>query len=294
MDNPVEEKQANTSTQEKSFFGIILHSFFVIPFFIACSAVVLFSSMHWLTREQLTAYDYLEQVKVGGLTKRWQAAFELSKILANPKLIPDEKRFQNELQSAFVNSTNDDIRVGQYLALAMAKTGNPVFLNTLISGLTGAKDENVRTIIYSLGMLKDKRAIPTLLQYLDHANARIRSIAVAALGTIGDGNVAPALRRKLQDHEPNVVWTAAIALANLPQADPAGKNIIKDLLSREYLSRFKEVDNQEQTQIVLEAIIATSKLNDTQLNSVLSELAKNDSSMRVRSQCLAYLEKIKS
>lgn len=274
--------------EEKSFFGIIIHSFFVIPFIIAMAALLLFASMHWLTREQLTAYDYLEQVKIGGITKRWQAAFELSKILANPNLIPQEERFANELTAAFQNSKTDDQRVQQYLALAMAKTGNPVFLNTLVAGLNGAGDDNLRTIIYALGLLKDKRAVPTLLQYLDNPDERVRSITVVALGNIGDENIRPALRRMLQDSEPNVQWGAAISLASFK--DPAGKNILKNLLNRNYLSQYKEVDPQEQTQIVLEAITASSQLNDAELNKLLQELSKNDESMRVRSLSMAALQ----
>ena len=90
--------------EEKSFFGIIVHSFFVIPFLIAVLCVLLFTAITLLTKEQQTVYDYLEDVKVGGSTKRWQAAFELSKILANPDLIPKEERFAAQLISAFKKS----------------------------------------------------------------------------------------------------------------------------------------------------------------------------------------------
>lgn len=291
MENHKNETVAATPNppEEKTFFGIIIHSFFVIPFLIAMSAVILFAAMHWLTREQLTAYDYLEQVKVGGLTKRWQAAFELSKILANPKLIPSEKRFSDELSSAFENAKSDDARVRQYLALAMAKTANPEFLTPLVNGLSTAKDDTQRTLIYALGMLRDKRAIPTLLQYLDNTDGRVRSMTVVALGTIGDSSITPALRKMLQDDEPNVQWGAAISLASF--GDGSGKNILKELLNRNYLSQYKEVDPQEQTQIVLQAITASSKLNDPELNEKIRELTTTDPSMNVRSEGFAVLKK---
>ena len=275
--------------EEKTFFGIIVHSFFVIPFLIAVSAVILFAGMHWLTREQLTASDYLEQVKVGGLTKRWQSAFELSKILANPKLVPTEKSFSDQMVATFEGAKNDDPRVRQYLALAMAKTGRAEFLKPLVDGLASAKDETLRTLIYALGMLRDKRAVSTLLQYLDDKDARVRSMTVAALGTIGDTNIAPALRKMLQDPEPNVQWGAAIALANFN--DASGKNILKELLNRNYLSQYREVDPQEQTQIVLQAITASSKLNEPELNEKIRALTTTDASMNVRSTALAALQK---
>ena len=289
MERESAEQEAATPAEEKSFFGIIIHSFFVIPFLIAICAVLFFASIHWLTREQLTPYDYLEQVKIGGITKRWQAAFELSKILANPRLVPTDDRFITELESAFQNSKNDDSRVREYLALAMARTGNPAFLKTLTAGLKDSREENLYSGIYALGMLKDKRAVPALMEYLDHSDGRIRSVTVVALGNIGDDGVRPVLRRMLNDQEPNVQWGAAISLARFK--DPAGKNILENLLDRRYLSQYPEVDPNEQTQVVLEAVAASGMLNNTQLNQKLKGLSQTDQNMKVRSAALEILER---
>src|SRR3989338_5274875 len=95
---------------EKSFFKIIVHSFFIVPFLIAVFSVLLFAGIHLLTREQRSAYDYLEDVKTGGSSKRWQGAFELSRILANPRLVPKEARFTQEIIRAFEQSAHDDPR----------------------------------------------------------------------------------------------------------------------------------------------------------------------------------------
>ena len=46
-----------------------------------------------MTAEPNTARDYLEDVKIGGTTKRWQGAFELSKILSNPDMVPKDQLF---------------------------------------------------------------------------------------------------------------------------------------------------------------------------------------------------------
>lgn len=283
MPEPVQE-----SADSKSFFGIIIHSFFVIPFFIALAAVLLFGTMHWLTREQLTAYDYLEQVRVGGMTKRWQAAFELSKILANPKLIPAQEQFITELKSAFTGAAQDDPRVRQYLALAMGRTGKTEFVEVLVASLADPNTENLFASIYALGMLKDPRSIGPLTKVLDHPNARTRSMTVAALGAIGRDEARPALRRMLTDPEPNVQWGAAISLAKLK--DPSGTMIVRNLLSREYLSQFPAVDANEQTQLILQAVQASQFLNDPDLWVRIRDLSKNDNSMHVRATALAALE----
>ena len=111
------------SEEKKSVFQVIIHSFFVVPFIIAIFGVLIFLMVRVLTLEPSTAHDYLEDVKIGGSTKRWQGAFELSKILANPNSIPLDDRFVNDLISTYKYSENErDNRIQIYLALAMGRT----------------------------------------------------------------------------------------------------------------------------------------------------------------------------
>ena len=102
---------------------------FVIPFLIAVFCVLLFTAIHLLTREQRGAEDYLADIKTGGLTKRWQGAFELSKILANPELVPDEDRFfQNS--SMLLNMPNTMMTAsGNISRLPWAGPPTPCFSN---------------------------------------------------------------------------------------------------------------------------------------------------------------------
>ncbi len=274
-------KDPEAKKDEKSFFGIIIHSFFVIPFLIAVSCVLLFTAVQLLTREQQTVYDLLEDVKTGGTTKRWQAAFELSRILTNPKLIPLEPRFISELINVFKHSREDDHRVQQYLALAMGRTGNSKFLTALAEELQDTKEENLYTFIYALGMLKDNRAAQLLYPYLSHPNARIRSISVASLGNLDDPQAVTQLSKVLNDPEPNVQWGAAISLAKM--GDASGIEILSQLLNPHYLVNFPEVDSEERVYLLLSAIEAGSYLNDPNLNEKMESLAQSEKNMKVRS-----------
>ena len=284
--NPTDPQENNESQPERSFFGIIVHSFFVIPFLIAVFCVLLFTAVYLLTREQQTAYDYLEDVKTGGLTKRWQAAFELSKILANPALTPHDERFTAELSSAFKQSVHDDSRVRQYLALAMARTGNPGFFDLLSEHINEEREENLYAILYALGMLKDHRAVPVLEEFISHPQARIRSVAVVALGTIGDPSCKQILKKTLSDPEPNVQWGTAISLAQM--GDGSGEGILLQLLNREELAKYPEVDPQEQNHLILAAIEASTHLHDPELDTVIQSLAHNDKNMNVRAAAMDY------
>lgn len=280
-----ENNNPSTTKEEKPFWGLMIHSFFVIPFFIALSCVLLYSGMKLLTREQRDAYDYLEDVRVGSLSKRWQSAFELSKMLNNPDLIPDDARFAEKMISAFQNARHDDKRVRRYLALAMGRTGNPKFLSPLLKDISTEEGEDLYAFIYALGMLKDKRGARVLHQYLDHSNARIRSATVASLGNIGDVHSKKFLKKSLSDPEPNVQWGSALSLAEM--GDAAGKMIIAQLLNREYLKQFPAVDAQEQNYLMLAAIKAAENLNEPDLHKRIKKLAATEKDMKVRSAAIA-------
>ncbi len=275
---------AETPAEEKSFFGVIIHSFFVVPFLIAVFGILLFAAVRLLTLEQHTVYDYLNDVKTGGLTKRWQAAFELSKILANPKFVPGEDRFNAELISAFNHAKHDDDRVRQYLALAMGRTGNPQFTEPIIKSLNGESDENLYFLIYALGMLRDKKATGVILPYLESPSAKIRLISVIALGDIADPTSAGALKKVLFDAEPNVQWDAAIALAKMK--NPAGRDILLKLLDRGYLSKFSEVDNEEKNRVLKVAIQASALLGDPELSAAIRRLSQAEENIEVRKAAL--------
>ncbi len=271
--------------QEKSFFGIIVHSFFIVPFLIAVFSVLLFVAVRLLTMEARTAHDYLNDVKVGGLTKRWQSAFELSKILSNPKSAPQDARFTAELIRAFEESSHDDSRIRQYLALAMGQMGKKDFVKPLLSALRDEKEENLYAVIYALGLLRDAQSVEQILTYLDHPSARIRLVSVMTLGNLGDRLAVLPLRKMLNDSQPNVVWDAAIALAKLK--DEAGCDILERILDREYLRKFPEVDAMEQTQIILVAIEASQNLDNEKLNKAIARLCASDANMEVRKAALA-------
>lgn len=272
--------------KKESFFGVIIHSFFIIPFLIAVFCVLLFAAVRLLTSENQTVYDLLEDVKTGGVTKRWQAAFELSKILANGPLTPQDQRFTDELISAFRHSEHDDDRVRQYLALAMGRSGKSEFFSVLTEKLSKEKEENLYAIIYALGMLRDPRAVAQLKPFAEHPQARLRSVTVASLGQIGDPGAKEILKKTLSDPEPNVEWGSAISLAQM--GDQSGKHILAQLLNRKYLAKFPQVDTQEQTHLVLAAIDAAAKLNDPQLNQQIAQLAVQDANMKVRAAAMSF------
>ena len=275
-------KLKNQPTPEKkSALRVVIHSFFVVPFIIAIISVIIFLVVRILTAEPNTAQDYLEDVKIGGTTKRWQGAFELSKILSNPEMVPKDERFIAEMISTFNYAEFDrDDRIRQYLAIAMGATGDIRYVKTLLDAIDETESEVTKASVYALGNIGDSRAVKKIIGLLDNAEPQIRLQAVIALGKIADPISISALTQMLKDLEPNVRWDAAIALAK--QKNAGGKRILLDLLDRKYLDSFPNIDEIEQVQVLMVVINIVPLIQDSDFRGPLEELIKSDSNLKVR------------
>lgn len=266
--------------EQRSFISVIIHSFFIIPFLIAIFAGLLVVTWRILTNEPHSVYDYVADVKVGGATKRWQAAFELSKILADPDRVPDEQRFVDEVVGVFEVSEHDDPRVRQYLALAMARTGNEQFIAPIAEAI-GDESEGTRfMLLVALGMFGDAAVLPVLEPYLADQSGRVRSGAATAMGLAGNPDAVAPLTRALHDPEPGVSWDAALALARL--GDLSGKTVLLRLLDRDHLAQFANVDDRDQNLLMATVIEVVAPFGDPDFEARIAELARDDVSLDVR------------
>lgn len=287
LDNkPIVEHQS----EKKSALRVVVHSFFVVPFIIAIFAVIIFLVVRIMTAEPNSAYDYLEDVKIGGVTKRWQGAFELSKILSNPNMVPKDERFSSELISAFEYSANDkDLRVRQYLAVAMGATKDQRYVTTLIDAMNEDEPEVMMASAFALGNIQDERAVFPLEKLLSNNEPQVRLQAVISLGKIGGGNTIPILKRMLGDPEVNVRWDAAIALAK--QKDRSGQRILLDLLDRKYLDSMPNIDETEQVKAMMVVIQVAHFVQDLEMKEKLEKLRDTDPNLKIREAARNTLKK---
>ena len=277
-------------TEKKSVLQVVIHSFFVVPFIIAIFAVIIFLVIRLMTTEPNSARDYLEDVKIGGTTKRWQGAFELSKLLLNPKMIPKDEMFVNEMISTFEYSSNDrDKRIRQYLAIAMGATKDERYSSTLINAIESTDIGVVQACAFALGNIGDTKAIEPLKKILSDSDPQVRLHGVIALGKIGGQSSIDPLRKMLTDIEPNIRWDAAIGLAK--QKDSSGRSILLDLLDRKYLNSFPNVDEKEKVQVILVTISVSHFVQNQELKLKLERLMNEDLNLKIREAARIALEK---
>src|SRR4029453_16864252 len=86
--------------------------FFLIPLLVVGATVLVYIGFRSLLSEDRSAEEYLTDIRPGGSNRRWQEAYELSRLMANPELVRREEAIlAAELTKAFGESKNDDPRV---------------------------------------------------------------------------------------------------------------------------------------------------------------------------------------
>ena len=268
----------------------LYYAFFLIPLIITIFGVMFFFMFKVLTYETSAPEDYLTDIQIGSATKRWQAAFELSKLLSNPEMVPTDEGFKNKMISIYEHSIHDNPMVRTYMALAMGRTGQQEYGPTLMNGMND-KDKGSRlAAIKALGLLAYAPAVNGIQEFADekYSNAE-RLAATIALGNMGDKSLIPILQKLLDDEEPNIRWDAAIALAKLE--DSSGVEVIVNLLDRSYFEHFTEVDEEEEVQAIMIAIQVSSQFPSNLFVTNLLKLAAFDKNMQIRDLAIKTLDK---
>ena len=288
------EKQVKTDTlTDQSKVYVLFYTFFLVPLMITVFGVLFFVVVKFVTYESGDPYHYLNQIKVGSASKRWQSAYELSKILSSDSGMISEKQFKLNLASSYEKSIHDDNKVRTYLALAMGKTEDLFYGPYLLKGLGDEVINSKLAAIKSLGLIRYAQADSDLINIIQLSdNNEERLAATISLGQIGSDDSAEILESLLTDVEPNIRWDAAIALAKM--GNSSGSKIIEMLLTRRYYDSFKEVDSWEQEQAILVAINVANNIKNSEIQKNLEVLSKTDKSMKVRDAAYQAISKYRS
>ena len=242
---------------------------FLIPFMIAIFGGVFFLLFNFITYETKDPSELLNQVKIGSATKRWQSAFELSKVLNDPERVPEDPSFKNQMVSAYQHSINDDPLVRSYLAIAMGVSRDNFYEDELLVGLDDENRESRLAAIQSIGMVgssKCTRKLQNIVLRSDYQDERLA--ATMSLGFIGDPKTIPTLVNLLEDNEPNIRWDAAIGLAKM--GNESCIPVLANLMDREYLMTFPELNFDKISKVMMIAIEASNNLQSPTFESKLS------------------------
>ena len=139
-------------------------------------------------------------------------------------------------------------------------------------------------------MVRSELAVVQLIDVIDNSDYQDERLAATmSLGFIGDSRAIPKLNELLEDDEPNIRWDSAIALAKM--GEESSVPIIENLMDREYLMTFPELDYKEINKVIMTAIETSSIVLDNRFEPRLVELARTDESLTVRDAAIKILKK---
>src|SRR5262245_25640130 len=272
--------------------------FFLIPLAVVGLAVLVYVGFGSLLTDERTAQDYLREIQTGGVSHRWPAAYELSRLMNDPAVRRDQQ-LGPALVKAFENAKDDDPRVRRYLALAIGRLEPPLppqAITALVEALNDQDGEARISAIWALGSSGDPAVISRLLPLYGSGDAGIRKMVVYAFGALPGDTQIPTLRAALQDEVADVRWNSAIALAR--HARPEGVGVIGQMLDRPYVERTVKRDvrvDEDQdpvADVMIGGLRAIATLKDTSLRPTVERLSQTDRSLKVRQAALEALKVI--
>jgi HEAT repeat protein len=294
MDKLVEREDATRSPLSAA--PALAVQFFLIPLAVVGVTVMVYVGFRSLLTNERTAQEYLSEVRNGGSDRRWPAAYELSRLMADPKVRAD-KTLAPALIAAFEAAKDDDPRVRQYLALAIGRL-DPPLPPEAIAGLTraleSADSESRVSAIWALGSSGDPAVVGLLQPLATSDDAGIRKMVVYALGALpGDAQLV-TLRTALSDSSTDVRWNAAAALARKGSHDGVG--VIRQMMDRQYVEQQvkrdvrQDEDRDPIADVMISGLRAAATLKDESLKPSVMTLSQQDRSMKVRQAALEALK----
>jgi HEAT repeat protein len=269
--------------------SLLIAQFFLFPLIIIAICIGIFLLFGYLTYEQKSPQEYLNDVRTGSeLCCRWQSAYELSNVISSQKEKIRNTNFVDDLIKVYQGSQGDP-RVRRYLALTMGHLGDPRAVPVLIEGLNDTDTENQMNNLLALGTIGDKAATPAVVERLRSTEPAVRKMSAFVLSALKDPAAARDLQIALNDPSDDVRWYAAIALAQIN--DPAGADVLMKLSDRSYVDGLNDYTAEQKRQLLINAVKCLGILKFEPAKDRILALSRTDSDPAVRDASLEALKK---
>jgi HEAT repeat protein len=271
--------------------------FFLIPLAVVGATVLGYMGFRALVADARTPQDYVNEVRFGGSNRRWPAAYELSRLLSDPKVRADRALAPALVQAFEESASDDDPRVRRYLALALGRLDpplSPAAVKALTKAISDPDAETRISAIWALGTSGDQAVIPTLVPLFQSPDGGIRKMVVYALGALPGDTQDETLKTALEDALPDVRWNAAVALARHGKLE--GVPVLRQMMDRESVARIVKRDvrvDEDQdpiADVMISGLRAAAVLKESSLKPAVEALSHDDRSLRVRQAALEALK----
>jgi HEAT repeat protein len=289
--------------------------FFLIPLVVVGVTVLVYVGFRSMLTDERSPAEYLAEVRYGGWSRQWPAAYELSRLMEDPHVRADPSLVP-ELVKAFDEAKDGDPRIRRYLALAIGRLDPPLpkeaidvltkaldepgtqWTPDIVSRLNGWADIDINEArimtIWALGSSGDASVVARLVPLYGSTDAGIRKMVVYALGALPGEAQLPTLTTALKDEAADVRWNAAVALARHDSAE--GVPVLREMLDRAFVEHtvkrdVRQYEDQDPVaDVMISGLRAAAALNDPTLKASVQGLSQQDRSLRVRQAALEALK----
>ena len=259
---------------------------FIIPAAIVAVALGIFFLGTIALQHPKSASQYLEELKSDSTSRRWQAAYELSRMLNQGEKIQFDQDLRAQLVQTYADSKKDDPRIRQYLALVLGRLKEPSAVPVLSEGV---HDDNTDVKIYSLwalGNIEDPKGGDAALSALSDGDATVQRMAVGALSAMRYAPAKFPLEKNLESQNAGLKYDSAVALARLKD-----EKAIPTLLEMLNLKSADPKDAEMVQSAKIAAVEVSKELSNAALKTKVVEMSKSESDIKVREAALAALKK---
>jgi len=260
---------------------------FIVPAAIVLVALGIFLLGTLALQNPKTAEQYLRELKSDSTSRRWQSAFELSRLMAQGEKIQFDSNLRDQLIQTFEDSRKDDPRVREYLALVLGHLKEKKAVPALSKAI---RDDSVDVRVYSLwalGNIEDPSGGAAALEALSDPDLGVRRMAVGALSSLRYEPAKFALEKNLEDPaHPALRYDSALALARLK--DDKAVPVLSEMMG---LKASGQAEDEIIQSAKLAAIEGYKELRDGRLRGKIQNLGKDDPDLKVREAALEALKK---
>jgi len=255
---------------------------FLIPALIVVAVGIVLFLYRMLAGGESSPSELVDEIRSGSGHRRWQAAYELAQVLTRDDELAHNPALARELGRLFEDSAGRDPRVRRYLALGLGRARARESVPALVAGL-GDPDPETRVYAgWALGAIGDSAAVAPLAAQAGDSDPGMRKIVAYSLGSLGSAAAGPTLHELLGDTVPDVRWNAALALARL--GDDSGRDILRQMIDREYLAGIPDMTSEQREAVIENGIEGIGLIGSGDFRLELDALAERDPSPNVRAR----------
>jgi HEAT repeat protein len=260
---------------------------FIVPAVIVLVALGIFFLGTMALQHPKTAEQYLEELKSDNTSRRWQSAYELSRMLNQNENIQFDQDLRTQLVQVFSDAKNDDPRLREYLALVLGRLKEKAAIPALSSAVHDDSPDVKIYSLWALGNIEDPQGGEAALAALSDTDETVQRMAVGAISAMRYEPAKFALEKNLESSDQALRYDSAVALARIKD-----EKAVPTLLE---MMNLKPSGKPEDDQIIqsskITAIEGAQELPDVALKNKVIDLSKNESDIKVREEALAALKK---